>query len=426
MAQQRQQQQQRQSTAGMQQSYVRPIPQQGFLQDPMEYNVGTHIQQDNVAAQVQQDLAAMRQLLDNSLESVRILAAKVESLNYSGLVQRVITLERENGQQKRDLDAVHASMYNPSGDIDLLKQQVLALRDASAVGAGLERHGIKFGHPSDIAAVLRTCKCGIAIFHDAVSLLHSIGAATSSHKSTLATMKAQKDVKLTSDLEARVVTSFRTNLPAILYGGSSSVDSVDEYVSLISRLKSYQEWHADDGVSGASQRMLRGAVEIQSRVSFLATTSTTDNMLLRLSNGTMADSVNFVQRFVSFMDASFLELQQNSYFSEKQVWELLVSFIEQVFEDMRAARCIIQDASECDSGVLLWGILKSHEVMDAYIGHGFKKHPSLNGILVQKMLKSSPSSTMHLRIAALEKGINTATATQNGIKSRLSAVESKK
>jgi len=140
----------------------------------------------------------------------------------------------------------------------------------------------------------------------------------------------------------------------------------------------------------------------------------------------MADSVNFVQRFVSFMDASFLELQQNPYFSGKQVWELLVSFIEQVFEDMRAARCIIQDASESDSGILLWGILKSHEVVDAYICHGFKKHPSLNGILVQKMLKSSPSSTMHLRIAALEKGINTATATQNGIKSRLSAVEAKK
>jgi hypothetical protein len=140
----------------------------------------------------------------------------------------------------------------------------------------------------------------------------------------------------------------------------------------------------------------------------------------------MADSVNFVQRFVSFMDAQFLELQLNSYFSEKEVWELLVSFVEQIFEDMRAARCIIQDASECDSGILLWGILKSHEVMDAYIGHGFNKHPSLNGILVQKMLKSSPSSTMHTRIAALEKGVNTAAATQNGIKSRLTAVEAKK
>ena len=131
----------------------------------------------------------------------------------------------------------------------------------------------------------------------------------------------------------------------------------------------------------------------------------------------MADSVNFVQRLVSFVDATFLELQQNSYFSEKQVWELLIAFIEQVFEDMRAARCIIQDASESDSGILLWGILKSHEVMEQYIFHGFKKHPSLNGILVQKMLNSSPSSTMHLKIAALEKGANTVTATQNGIKS---------
>jgi hypothetical protein len=211
-----------------------------------------------------------------------------------------------------------------------------------------------------------------------------------------------------------------------MYGGSSSVDSVDEYVTLLSKLKAYSEWHHDDGVSGVSQRMMKGAIEIQNRVSFLANQSTTDNMLLRLSNGTMADSVNFVQRMVSYIDATYLELQQNSYFTEKQVWELMVAYLEQIFEDLRAARCVIQDASESESPMLLWGILKSHEVMDAYIAHGFKKSPSLNGILVHKMLNASPAASIHAKIVAAEKVASTAMTTVSALKSRVAALEAKK
>lgn len=95
----------------------------------------------------------------------------------------------------------------------------------------------------------------VAIFHDLVSVLHCIGATTASHKSTLAMMKAQRDAKIGSDMEARVITSFRTNLPSILYG-SSSTEPNDDFVQLASKLKSYKMWHDDDGVSGVSQRMI--------------------------------------------------------------------------------------------------------------------------------------------------------------------------
>jgi hypothetical protein len=128
---------------------------------------------------------------------------------------------------------------------------------------------------------------------------------TSSHKTMLSMMKAQRDVKIGTDLEARVITSFRTNLPgAILYGGSTTIDTVDEYVALGSKLKGYNSWHHPDGVSGVSQRMLCGSVEIQQRVGFLANKLTTDPRILRLSGGLMVDSVNFVQRFVPFINTT--------------------------------------------------------------------------------------------------------------------------
>jgi hypothetical protein len=101
------------------------------------------------------------------------------------------------------------------------------------------------------------------------------------------------------------------------------------------------------------------------------------------------------------------------------LWELLVGFLEQIFEDLRAARCRIQDASA------LWGIMKSHEVMEEYLKPDFRKHPSLNGLLVQKILKSSPSLGMNSKIQVLEKTVNTMKGAISGLRTRLAAVETK-
>jgi hypothetical protein len=111
------------------------------------------------------------------------------------------------------------------------------LRASSKVGSGVDRHGVLFSHPADIATLLRTVGGSVAILQDAVSLLLSIGATSASHKITLSAMKAQRDVKIGTDLDARDIMSFRTDLPAILYGGSSNVDVIDEYISLVSRLR---------------------------------------------------------------------------------------------------------------------------------------------------------------------------------------------
>jgi hypothetical protein len=158
--------------------------------------------------------------------------------------------------------------------------------------------------------------------------------------------------------------------------------------------------------------MLKGSIEIQGRVSFLANQLTTDLGILRLSNGLLIDTVNFIQRLVGYM-------------GEEQLWELLVSFIEQVFEDLWAARCIIQDASEGESSLLLWGIMRAHDVMEEYIKHDFSKHPALNGILVQRILRSSPTSGIYARVQSVEKAITSINGTLPGVKTRLSAVEVK-
>jgi hypothetical protein len=341
------------------------------------------------------------------------------------VLHRVRGLETRETIMASDLGRLLISVYDPLGELNLIHEQVAALRSMTKVGSGVERHGMTFTHPSEIAPVLRVIRGSIGIFHDVVSLLHSIGATTASHKTTLSMMKAQRDVKIGTDLEARVITSFRTNLPAILYGGSTTIDAIDDYVSLGSKLKDYKAWHHPDGVSGVSQRMLRGAVEIQQRVGFLANQLTTDPKVLRLSGGLMIDSVNFVQRFVSFINTTYINYKLTSYFEDDENWDVLLAYIERMFEDLRSARCLIQDASESEPAVLLWGILKSHEVMDTYLKHDFKNHPSFNSILVQRMLKSSPTADVHSKMTTLEKGASTTNSSIIGLKTRVSTLENK-
>jgi hypothetical protein len=378
---------------------------------------------------LEQTLKAYLERLESSEHRVSLLNQTVAELrreqaavNSSALHDRFRILELEGGNLKTELIRVQLSMYDPAGEVNLIHKQVDALRAATRVGSGVGRHGVTFSHPGDIPSLLRTISGSVGIFHDAASLLHSIGSTSASHKSTLAEMKAQRDVKIYTDLEARVITSFCTNLPSVLYGGAT-VESVEEYVTLISKLKNHAIWHNDDGVSGVSQRMLRGAVEIQRRVGFLANQITHDPVILRLSLGLWcSNSVSFIQRLVGFIDSIYMEYKASAFFSETRLWELCVSYLEQVFEDLRAARCLIQDASENDMAILLWGILKSHEVMEEYLRHDFKKHPSLNGILVRKILWSSPTTGLTPRIQALEKTSGSVAGSLTTIKSRITSV----
>jgi hypothetical protein len=168
-------------------------------------------------------------------------------------------------------------------------------------------------------------------YHDAASLLRSIGSTMASHKATLLAMHVQRDVEIGPDIEAIVlISSFLTQLPTILLGGSTNFEIVDKDVSL-----------------------------------------------------------------------------------------------EYIFEDLRAARYPIQDTSENDPSVLLWGIIKSHKIMEECIRHEVKRHPPLNGILVQKLLESSPTSGLHAKIQAVENTASSLNGAISGIKPWLTAVEGK-
>jgi hypothetical protein len=69
--------------------------------------------------------------------------------------------------------------------------------------------------------------------------------------------------------------------------------------------------------------------------------------------------------------------------------------------------------------------MKCHEVMDEYVKLDFRKHPSLNGIILQKVLRSSPATGLTSKVQSVEKTVNAVAESIASLKSRVSAVETK-
>jgi hypothetical protein len=167
-------------------------------------------------------------------------------------IANVNHLNERNETLQNDLLRLRQAVFEPSGVVNHLTEEVSAFRKTMVVGGGIKGHGVQFNDPSEIRSFLAPLEGSVAVFHDAVSLLHCIGSVTATHHETMTEMKAQRDVHVSSDLEARVVTSFRTILPSALFGSASDAGT-EPHVFLLSELKSHKDWHHDDGVSGVSQ-----------------------------------------------------------------------------------------------------------------------------------------------------------------------------
>jgi hypothetical protein len=92
-------------------------------------------------------------LLDQTVAELRREQA---SVNSSALHDRLRILELEGGNLKTELCRVQLSVYDPAGEVNLIHEQVDALRGATRVGSGVERHGVR----SRIREILPPC-CGL-------------------------------------------------------------------------------------------------------------------------------------------------------------------------------------------------------------------------------------------------------------------------
>jgi hypothetical protein len=240
-------------------------------------------------------------------------------------------------------------------------------------------------------------------------------------------MKAQKDANFPSDLSARALTSFQTVLPSALIGlGAVKSDDEEASFNLVSCLKNHDVWHVPDGLSGRSQRILKGLPSISKRVSFLANITTARADVLRLSQGMVSTSIAFLQSLITFMSTWHLEMVTASPFTDVEVWQFCVHILETIFEKLRTTRGVIQDAAEDDPSLLIWGMLKAHEVMARLEANGFRNDPLIPGRMMRMLMTHGPHTSLQTNVHKMEGQVESNKATCGNLKMRVMTLEKEK
>ena len=222
-----------------------------------------------------------------------------------------------------------------------------------------------------------------------------------------------------------VMTSFRTVLPTAIMGPGTVKMEDEEGFSLISRSRNYKVWHAEDSISGRSQRILRGLPAIAKRVTFLASITMTRADVLRLSQGMTATSAAFCQALITFLDGWHLEMIMSSPFTPTEVWQFCVYILEAIFERLCTARGVIQDAAEQDPSLLIWGMLKAHAVMARLTKNDFRNDPVITGLMMRMLMTHGPHTSLQTNLHKQEAQVESNKADYANLKSRVQSLESK-
>jgi hypothetical protein len=76
-----------------------------------------------------------------------------------------------------------------------------------------------------------------------------------------------------------------------------------------------------------------------------------------LVSGLLTDSVGFVTDLLNWVKKCYWDLTHDTMYTGKEVWEMLLESLEQIFAKLYAAHSPMVDAARIRPGLLLWGSL---------------------------------------------------------------------
>jgi hypothetical protein len=116
---------------------------------------------------------------------------------------------------------------------------------------------------------------------------------------------------------------------------------------------------------------------------------TEDLEATRLASGLLADSVGFVTDLLNWVEKCYRDLTHDTTYTSKEVWEMLLESLEQIFAELYAVRSPMVDA-----GLLLWGSLQAWKIQERYRKNKFQDDPALTGIFVRRILLKGPDASI--------------------------------
>jgi hypothetical protein len=194
-------------------------------------------------------------------------------------------------------------------------------------------------------------------------------------------MKRHTDLDIGNLADARALYAFDSRIPCILHTG---IHGIDLDTSFLTAIKDFPAWNAP--TTGVRARIVQGLQNFNSI--FLDRINSElecedDELMRSLATTLLATTVSFITSWIAYIDATMKELTEVSKFSQKKAWSMVTRISNRMFRDMHAVRATVIKTVRAKNqrhtcALMLWGVLRTHDVMEAYTKSSFQNHTSVS------------------------------------------------
>lgn len=315
-------------------------------------------------------------------------------------------------------------------DVQSLKEQLKASGDFVT---------IKHANFEDVHAWVSTYlkkRLIFGCFMDFHSLCEHMNPKKGDADAYLTTMEKTIKTGCSTPMEAKTLASFRPGIPACF-------GTEDDPKHPISKCKSMEEFESPAKPGMGLRRLFERKMEnilkaFEREIERLPGTESKE-----LASSLKYHTRIFMLQFFEFASTMYREVTGDGAFNAEQGWHLVATMMRRVLRDLEAARAEAQDLAgdlsedrEYVASVVLFCTLKAHDVMQSYMSHNFKDHPSIASELVQFLVHGfakQSTGTVDTKVEAVKESLkaqnirlNAQKKTLDGLNSRVGSLESAK
>ena len=248
----------------------------------------------------------------------------------------------------------------------------------------------------------------LGAYVDAFGLLNAIPPPVQTKQEATKELEGQAKIDISNDLEANVIMSFKTKIPAILVGYQSSTKG-GALASLKGYLKTYHDWKPRNQREGPHYDVYKGVPEITSQVTNLLVDQSSDPQVQALAQGLLNRSVAFINQLLAWIEATYNMWCVANKENAKLAWEMILECLAHIFGELSTARQRFAATARAQGSQALyvWGMLQAYDVQERYMKNDFGDDPALTGILVRRLMTAtSTDNDAGARVDDLKKVVD--------------------
>jgi hypothetical protein len=209
---------------------------------------------------------------------------------------------------------------------------------------------------------------------------------------------AQK-MKLSS-IDQRIIFSFCRILPQVYTKGVGTVQFP------LSRIKAFSSWDHHNSVGGVKNEIATflERYDVSSKASINARFYGADRSEAKsVALACLQKSREFIGELHAFMSDFYSESLREG--QEDESWSLTCKLVEGIFFQLNKVRAVAANAASIDAsdqgkriGLVLWGTLQTHKLMNDFREARFRRHPTVASNLMLHLFSIQVSSSKMLTL----------------------------